>query len=182
MLHRLLHYRRFVRVTLLERATYVALIAVSCISAWVLIKNQFPIPRASRASTVSPLRGETITLKDVVWEQAPQSVVIVLSAHCHWCRESVPLYQKLSTLHKATKAAFQLIAISADAGDELSRFLAANLIEVDRIIPADVARLGIQATPTVLLVNRQGRVESSWRGAMRSSDESAFLKTLRKSP
>jgi hypothetical protein len=82
----------------------------------------------------------------------------------------------------ATKAAFQLIAVSADVGDELSSFMAENLIEVDRIIPAEVARLGIQATPAVLLVNSQGRVESSWRGAMRSADESAFLEILRKSP
>lgn len=169
-------------VRLLERVTYVALIAVSCISAWVLIKNQALTHGASRDSAVSPLRGETIALKDVIWERAPQTVVVVLSTRCHWCKESVPLYQKVSTLHKATKAAFQLIAVSADTEEELSRFLSANLIEVDKIIPAVEARLGIRATPTVLLVNRQGRVVSSWQGAMRSSDESAFLEILRKSP
>lgn len=167
---------------LLERATYVALIAVSCLSAWVLIRNQLLTPRASRDSAVSPLRGETITLGDVIWERAPHTVVLVLSAHCHWCKESVPLYQKVSTLHKATKAAFQLFAVSTDTGDELSRFLSTNLIEVDGIIPAEAASLGIRATPSVLLVNRQGRVVSSWQGAMRSSDESAFLEILRKSP
>lgn len=182
MLRQLLRYRRVVRVTLLERATYVALIVVSCISAWVLIRNQLLTPKASGNSAVSPLQGETITLKEVIWEQAPQTVVIVLSAHCHWCKESVPLYQKVSMLHKSRKAAFQLIAISADGVDTMSRFLGANLIEVDRIIPAEVTRLGIQATPTVLLVNNQGRVASSWQGAMRPSDESAFLEILRKSP
>jgi len=109
-------------------------------------------------------------------------VVLVLSARCHWCKESVPLYQEVSALHKAAKGAFQLIAVSTGTAGELLEFLNANLIEVDRIFPAEAANLGVRATPTVLLVNRQGRVVSSWQGAMRPSDESAFLEILRKSP
>jgi len=88
----------------------------------------------------------------------------------------------VSTLHQATKTAFQLIAVSADTEEELARFLGENLIEFDRIIPAGEAHLGIRATPTVLLVSREGKVVSSWQGAMRSSEESAFLEILRKSP
>jgi hypothetical protein len=167
---------------LLERTTHVALITVSCISAWVLIRNQLLPPKASWETIVSPLQGETITLGGVNWEQVPQTVVVVLSAHCHWCKASVPLYQRVSKLHKAAMPAFQLIAVSAGTVDELTKFLIANSIEVDRVIPAEAARLGNQATPTVLLVDHRGKVVSSWQGAKRSSDESAFLEILRKSP
>jgi hypothetical protein len=94
----------------------------------------------------------------------------------------VPLYQKVSTLHKRTKGAFQFIAVSSGAEGDLLEFLAANLIEADRIIPAKTANLGIRGTPTVLLVDRHGTVVSSWRGALNNSDESALLEALQKPP
>jgi AhpC/TSA family len=164
-------------VKLLERLTYCALIGTSCLSTWVLIQNQILGPRATRHLSPRSLQGESISLGDVNWERAPRTVLLVLSARCHWCNESVPLYQRVSTLHK--KGAFQLIAVSTGTKDELAEFLNANRIEVDRIVTVDAAKPGISGvTPNVLLVDRHGKVVSNWLGAMQPSTSSAFLEEL----
>jgi thiol-disulfide isomerase/thioredoxin len=167
-------------MTILEKITHISLIAVCCLAASVILHDQVAarsVPAAGSAVGDLPLDGSTVTLKDISWTKSTQTVVLFMSAHCHWCQKSVPLYQAVSALHK-TAGGFQFVVVSNDPPGQTESFLKENSIEVDKVLSPVPGSLGIRGTPTILLVDQSGKVSFSHKGMMAKAIDDQFLKRL----
>jgi thioredoxin-related protein len=68
------------------------------------------------------------------------------------------------------------LVIYPDGGKEVEP----EVRDFQRVTNVDYLSLGIPGTPTVLLVDRQGKVLRKWPGALQSAQESDLLSAIRR--
>lgn len=121
--------------------------------------------------------GTALPVAGVDWRAHRQSVVLVLSTRCSYCGDGAPFYRRLA--ESAASQGFQLVAVFPEAVEESRKYLeglGVPIAQVKRGGP-EVLKL-VKGTPTLLLVDREGKVERAWRGRLRSDREEQILAAL----
>jgi len=123
-----------------------------------------------RAEVVSsPSKGSRLSLSNVNWSSYNKTLIMGLSVSCKYCSESMELYRKI--LHSERIGQINVIAIFPEQVAESRPYLRANGIEISDIRRDDLNELGIRRTPTLLLVDRAGRVQSTSIGNLSHARE-----------
>lgn len=113
--------------------------------------------------------GTKIQVDDVSWFSHRGNLVLALSTTCHFCAESTPFYRDL--VAKCSKNHVQTIAVFPQPVAEASSYLEKNKVHVDRIVSMSLARAQISGTPTLILVDENGKVQDVWVGKLSSERE-----------
>jgi thioredoxin-related protein len=111
---------------------------------------------------------------------ADRALVIAVSPLCHFCNESLPFYKQLVDRRNQTRSAVKVIAAVPNAqarADELAAFRAGGVLP-DGVVAADFNSLKVPGTPTLMLVDRNGRVLEVWVGKLEESRQKEVLKRL----
>lgn len=159
----------------LEVVTNIALITVSVVISVVLVKNYLLRPAAPVAPKgVAP--GMMLNLQGVDWQGHPQTLVLALREGCRYCSSSAPFYQRVrqAALHNDVR----VIAIAPHSADIARVYLKELQVPIDEVRQVDFAKMGIRATPTILLVNHDGVVTKVWTGELPTEGEQEVLRSL----
>jgi peroxiredoxin len=135
-------------------------------------------PGASPSSSVVEGTNIRARLPGVDWAANGETVLLALSTHCHYCTESAPFFKRLTA--QAGRGA-EVIAVLAEPPAEAERYLADQGVHVDAIRQLSLGVLGVAGTPTMMLVNGDGKVKKVWTGKVQPPDEDAVLALLRPS-
>jgi hypothetical protein len=158
----------------LEKTTYVFLIAVCCVSLYMLIESR--LSRGSRPASFSPaLVGRPVKLAGVDWQAAPLTVLLHLSSTCHFCNESMSFYRTLAETHQRQGFRTALIVSSPDPVSVMEDHLAQERVAVDRVVHDRLDSIGVAGTPTVLIVDSRGVVRRTFGGKLDASREKELL-------
>jgi hypothetical protein len=167
----------------LEKATNVAIIVACVFLVGTLVRNYY----LSRNSDIGALpeipKGTEIKLPIAPpsgQQPAVPTLVLALSKNCHFCEESVPFYRKLAALKKSSPQGLRLVAVLPDKQEEAEAYLKGNGIEVDAVVSMPISNLGVQGTPTLLLLDGQNKLEESWIGKQSDAQESQVIDRLKK--
>ena len=79
-------------------------------------------------------------------------------------------------LHQSGKAS--LIAVLPEDASTAREFLHSNHIVVDQQVSMDIRALGVNGTPTIILVSTKGQVLHAWVGKLTPQREKKLLSTL----
>ena len=102
---------------------------------------------------------------------ADRTFVMVIQSDCPYCEESLAFYEGLPR-----SAAVQVV-IAAPAGDaEIEKYRAA--IEPDSVVFVEPGVMPVSSTPTLLLADRRGIVESAWVGLLDASREEQVMSAV----
>jgi hypothetical protein len=158
----------------LSVATDIALLVTALILGAAVAKQAFIDQR-----TVSnePQVGTQISLPEVEWRNSARSLLIVISSRCRYCSESAPFYRRL--VSEAHAANVRVIALLPQPADEGLAYLRQLAIPVSDVRNLRATNLNVRRTPTLLLVDRKGRVRRVWRGQVPQTHESAVLASVR---
>jgi len=170
----------------IELASQVAIIIVAALVGAVLVKNHLLTsaqPKgaaavnkpASGLSADAGLNGKAISLPDISWKKGDQTLVLALSTTCHFCSESAPFYKQVIEKRRAGTRIVAVLPQSVEAG---RKYLSGLGITVDDVRQAPPSSLGVQGTPTLLLVNKEGVITSSWRGKLQHEKELEVITRL----
>jgi hypothetical protein len=112
---------------------------------------------------------------------ATATIVLLLSKDCSSCAAGAPFYRRLSSIRSSAPADFSIAAFfppqqGPNAGAE---YLAKNAVAVDAAQSMDFVRLGLRVTPTLVLLDREHRVNRVWVGALSPDDENQVLTSLK---
>jgi hypothetical protein len=117
--------------------------------------------------------GAKFALQGVNWQDNNKNLVLGLSTGCHFCSESAPFYRELvqycKEQHVRTVAVFPQEPAAAEA------YLKSEGVQVDEIRQAQLTNIGINGTPTLLLINEAGVVKDVWIGKLPGKDEKEVL-------
>lgn len=162
-------------MTKLDRAANVAVLVVSAVALLVLGKTYLfaSDPRLG----VQP--GDRVAaLAELVPNGADQALLVALSPDCHYCTESMPFYSRL--LRETKERPTPLIALVSSAGERVREVaIAASAgVAFDDVVVADFPRARLVATPTVVHVDRRGKVLDVWRGQLTPDAEREVHRAL----
>jgi len=166
-----------------ELLANVGILAVAVLGCAVLIKQWQPRPVVPTATQRQPPRppgpivGTALTLPGVDFASVDQTLVLVLSTQCHFCADSGPFYQRLTT-EALRRGRTAVVAVLPQPVDESRRFLAGLGVSGAKVVQAPLTSVGTRGTPTLLLVDKSGTVRNTWIGRLPSAKESDVLAVL----
>ena len=162
----------------LEVLTNLAIIVAAVLLSVVLIKN-YLLPYYSKDGPrdFSVPAGAKVSLPGVDWSNNNQTLLLVLQKGCHFCTESAPFYQRL-VRETAGRENIHLIAVLPQAFDESKKYLDDLGVAIEEVKQAQLDSIGVYGTPTLILVNNQGVVITSWVGKLSADGEAEVLRRL----
>ena len=154
--------------TKIELLANIAIVIVAILLAFVLVdryllRSSPPKPNAPQAMSVKP--GTKLSFPDASWEKSGKTLLLVLSTTCRYCTESAPFYQQLAQ-RKGSRDDVRIMAVLPQSPDEARKYLSDHGITVDQVRQAALGDVQAKATPTLIMVDKNGSVIESWVGKL----------------
>jgi len=167
----------------LDTAANIAIIVVCAIAAVVLIRNQFfpPRPGPPPGSPPAVEKGDRFDqIKAVLPAGTSRALVVAVAPGCHFCNESMSFYKQLLDQRNQKSSPVRFIAaVPNDAAktEEAQKFATAGA-QPDSLVHLDFNTIKVPGTPTLMLVDNDGKVLDVWVGKLDESGEKEVLKVL----
>jgi thioredoxin-related protein len=166
----------------LDTVANIAIIVVCVIAAVVLIRNQFFPPQARVPGAQAQVeKGERFDqLKAVMPAGSNRALVVAVSPTCHFCNDSMPFYKKLIDQRNQQGSQVKVIAAvpNEEAKAEESQKFASAGASPDGMVHMDFSTIKVPGTPTLLLVDNDGKVLNVWVGKQDKKGEKEILEVL----
>jgi hypothetical protein len=159
----------------IELIANLAIIVVAVLLIGSLIKN-YMMPARKEISGGIPL-GSKILIPDIDWASNGQTLLLALQKDCHFCTESAPFYQRL-VRETSGYSNVRLVAVLPNVLDEGKQYLNHLGISINEVRQAALDSIGVDGTPTLILVDGNGKVEAAWVGRLSANREEEVLKRL----
>jgi len=123
-----------------------------------------------------PSPGTQLNLADVNWKENRAALIFAMSVGCVWCQTSAPFYQRLL---KENLGEFHPVAVLPQSAQEARVYVEDSLgLAIKDIRQVGLSQIGVLGTPTLIWVDMNGRVLSSWTGALAPTAEVEARRTL----
>lgn len=162
----------------IELLANLATIVVAGIMGVALVKAYFLHPSAPRRQAPAPAVTVGSDLKQVLpmdYQRNKATLILAISARCHFCNDSVPFFQKLAS---QVGDKLKTIAIFPESVLEGRKYLADKGLPVGDVRQVFLAGIGVTGTPTILLVDESGIVRKIWIGKLSTEDQEQALAVL----
>jgi thioredoxin-related protein len=165
----------------------IAVIIVSIVLCSVLVKKYLFTSHAKQTVTAAaqPIGGKPSTdeiqpgtrlsLSGVDWSQSDRTLLLALSTTCRFCAESAPLYQRLQ---QDKPKNVRLLAVLPQSIDDSQKYLTKLGLNVPEVAQAPLISIGVRATPTLILIDKNGIVNKSWVGKLPDAEAAKVLAEL----
>ena len=168
-------------MTKLEKTATVSFVASFLLLAGVLTRSYILSHRPDPRAVPLVKTGELVRLPGFTPGSAQSTLVLVLSSQCHYCLDDLPFYKQLSAFRKSSGDSIHLIAVLPERTTSAREFLSNAGIGADDVLSMTPRRLGVQLLPTLLLLDRDGKLQQFWVGELNRNQREEILSVLRKS-
>ena len=165
----------------IEQITNVAILFFVCLFTALVVRGVWfrpAIPKAQSTVTNKTLVGHHLNLPGSHFERSKQTLVVAAATYCHFCIDSIPFYKKLSGMRSEGRISTPVIFAFPQSQQEVVPFLADNQLHPDVVLESSLTSLGVEGTPTLLLVDGQGNVTKEWIGKVDQPAENDILHLL----
>jgi hypothetical protein len=100
---------------------------------------------------------------------APATLVMFVRSGCKYCTASADFYKRI--LERTRRV--PVIAVGVDPEDTLRIYLHGLGVRPDKVVSASPGLLRLSATPVLLLVSSERRIQKLWVGQLRSTVQEA---------
>ncbi|CAN5394339.1 hypothetical protein BH10ACI3_BH10ACI3_11180 [soil metagenome] len=132
--------------------------------------------KSTASGPTPPTIGHALPLQNINWKENKKTLVFYISATCHFCKDSIPFYQRL--IKENSKLGLSFIAILPQELDEAKKYLKSENIDISQVYKASFASIGVTGTPTLLLVDENGIISEFWRGRLSPEKEAEVLSKI----
>ncbi len=165
---------------LVERVTTIAvLVAAVLVIAFTVRDRFFPGQTAGDpAAAARQLVGKAFPLPAKSQTGRMATLLLVVAEGCHFCSESMPFYRRLADMKPASPGDFGILAVMPQTAREAQEYLSQNRLQVDGIVSTALQQAGLQATPTLVLLDGNRHVTAVWVGLLDAGRQSEVLKQI----
>lgn len=167
---------------LTENAANVAILVVAVLLAVVLVKN-FILPsmnpQLAPGSPPDPrvAAGTQISIPNIQWPANQRTLIVAVSDTCRYCTESADFYKRL-VAENSKKKSLQIIAVLPQDLERGKKYLSGLGVAIDDVKTMQLNELGVKATPTLIMLDANGKVSESWVGKLPKDKEDEVLSRL----
>jgi hypothetical protein len=116
------------------------------------------------------------------WKAHDRTLVLALRSGCHFCEASMPFYRRLAKLEQSNQIGVHLIAVFPDDPAVVRQVVETQQLPIEVIAGFELGQVKVQATPTLMLVDEQGRVSKVWMGELPATEEAEVIAAISKPP
>lgn len=177
MLPSLASHRKKLR-NILDVTTNIVVVVFAVVAIGILVKNYFS-SQVARPNGVLKTGSILPQIPGFDYKRAPRTLILALNVDCRYCTRSLPFYNSLVEARKENAAQSSIVAafINQDAG-LVKSYAEEKQLAVQAIAGVDLDKLGVQTTPTLILVDSTGKVLDSWRGELKPDGEREVFNAL----
>ena len=123
---------------------------------------------------------QVLKIPNVDFTKSDRTLVMVLSTTCRFCIASTNFYNKLANSARTGFGRTALKAVFPEDRGLVDRFVKENgmdpqIVTLERF---DIGALNVNSTPTLILVDSQGRIVDFWIGMLSKEAEQQVLSTV----
>jgi len=156
----------------LEIVANVTVISMALVVGFVVLTDYV----RSYHTSHSIAAGDRIAnIPGVDWTQHPRTLVLALNTNCHYCQDSLPFYQKLAQAQGSGSEDLELVAAFPNDAKQVRKFTRDEPLPIKSVSSVAFDKWHVAGTPTLLLVDAQGRVERTWVGILTARQELELL-------
>src|SRR5215468_10181178 len=149
--------------TKLEAIANVAVIVVALAVGYVVLGRYVAAYRTPRSVAAG---DHLAAIPNFDWKEHRHTLVLALNSGCHFCIQSVPFYQMLADGRERQQSGTDLVAVFPNDPAQVWQFVAEEKLRIRSLPAVRLEQLHVNATPTLILVDRNGRVERTWIGVL----------------
>jgi thioredoxin-related protein len=116
------------------------------------------------------------------WNAHELTLVLALRNGCHFCEVSMPFYRKLAQLEQSSQIGVHLLAVFPDDPAVVHQVVETQQLTLEVLPRFELGQVKVQATPTLILVDEQGRVSKVWMGQLPAAEEAEVIAAISKPP
>ncbi len=94
----------------------------------------------------------------------------------------MPFYRKLAQLEQSNQIAVHLLAVFPDDPAVVHQVVETQQLTLEVLPRFELGQVKVQATPTLILVDEQGRVSKVWMGQLPAAEEAEVIAAISKPP
>lgn len=165
--------KRFARY--IEVSANVAIVVVAVLLVFTLGKR-YLFPPAPAPAPKEIVAGSTVSVPNFDWSQSNRTLLLVLQKDCRYCTESAPFYRTL--VSTAPGKATKLLAVLPQEESVAREYLKSLDVQINDVRQSSLGSLHVRGTPTLILVDSNGKVIKSWVGKLPDGGEKEVLSSL----
>jgi hypothetical protein len=168
---------------IIQNATNVAILVVAVLLAVVLVKNFILTDKRQAGPSPGPPpdtripAGTQITIPNIQLPTSRPTLILALTESCRYCTESADFYKRLAQ-ENLKKKSVQLVAVLPQDLERGKKYLDGLGVAVDEIRSLQLNEIGVRATPTLIMLDVNGKVSESWVGKLPKEKEDEVLSRL----
>lgn len=133
--------------------------------------------RSSLSDSESRVTSIGRLLPSVDWSKHTHTAVLILRTDCPYCQKSLPLHRSIAEL-ASKNPSVGVVAVFSEPLMQARSALELERLAISNVIVGDLAQLHILGTPTVLVVDRKGNLESRFDGFLEQKRASVLMSAL----
>lgn len=164
----------------LETVANAVIVVTGIIAIPVFARTLWPRADAQTAlRTEAYVKGDTLPKPfPVDFSKSDRTLLLVLDSRCTYCTDSVPFYRTLVEQRAIHPARARLVAVGFESAATLTSYLNEHAVRVDDVAHVTPDILRGTGTPSLLLVDRHGRVEAFWVGLLQADKQAEVLRSI----
>jgi thiol-disulfide isomerase/thioredoxin len=155
----------------LDKMANIAVIVAVVVFLGLVVRGDIGWHRAT-PPPAQELVGKSVSLPGVQFPRGRNSLLLVVSTTCHFCKDSMPFYRQLA---EKARGRLDIVAVLPQPQAEAQKFLQDAGVEANQIVSASPGAVGTRGTPTVLLVDGSGKVVQAWVGRLDENGQQNLL-------
>jgi len=163
-----------------EVAANVVVIVLAVVIGSVFLMDRFVTPGLgpNEVKAGDQLPG----LHSYDWKAHERTLVLALRNGCHFCEASMPFYRRLAKLEQSSQLGVHLIAVFPDDPAIVRQVVETQQLTIEVVAGFELGQVKVQGTPTLMLVDDQGRVSKVWMGELPAAEEAEVIAAISKPP
>lgn len=159
---------------ILENTANVAIILLVLILGFFLVRNYLKSPPPENFIKT----GEPLQIASIDFSKSDHNLLVFLRHDCEFCKKSANFYQRL-VRRASGDDRIQLIALFSEETIANQVFLADLRPTFQNALIVPFVEIRVNATPTILDIDRTGVVRSVWKGKLSEEREQEFMAALK---
>jgi thioredoxin-related protein len=156
----------------LDRVANVAVIVAVAVFLVLAARGEFSRRTSPSPHAADALVGTKISLPGILFPAQNDTLILGISKTCHFCKDSLPWYKDLTV---RLQGKVNVVAVLPQAQTEAENYLRGEGLSGTQVISANLDKIGVYATPTLLLVDNTGKVKSAWVGKQDDAGQQKVL-------
>jgi thiol-disulfide isomerase/thioredoxin len=159
----------------LEAIANVTVIVVALAAGYMVLNGKVARPHLPQSIAAGDQLGQ---VPGIDWSRHRRTLVLALNSDCHFCQDSAPFYQRLAKAQPAGAQDVAIVAVFPNDAEAVRQVIKDEGLALRSIPAVPLEKLGVVGTPTLMLVDSQGRVERTWFGLLTAREEVEVMRVV----